>query len=494
MSTIVYLQRSVAFSDSFTYQLPAGTFQTGKIQANFTIRLSKDGTGNQSTAGIAITEVDAVNNPGDYRVSVTAAAFVAANGFYHLIIFDTASPIYSWDSEFGVTDTGLPGPEANVFFTSTAANGRIVDSGGAPVQGATVFVRNAATVLWALTTDAAGNYTFSADAGVYTLYVQKTGYIQASTTVTFTTTVATGPGIDVTLTSMSTGGTVYASELWTYSRQQSFDQLGASSDLKIKRAVNRALDMVAKERTFNWWLQRAFMSINGALPFTITLTKGSAAVIITTATPTWATTPARFNVNSQIVDILSRTDSTHVTLTAVWNGATGNYAATLFQDTYALPDNMFQFGRILPGQKWGWGGDPVSAEIIWERQNLAAYQQQGPGAFAIYNGKMLFGPYPSVDQTYLYTYHRRPTPMTATSDIADFDASQIEITHRAIDYQTAMEFGKVVAGDAPACLRAYKDALARMVTTDRTPSSLPGLNRGLGSSGSPTLWQAPRAP
>lgn len=494
MSTPIYLQRAVAFSEGFTYQLTSGVFQTGKVQANFTFRLSLGTTGNQATTGIVLTEVDAVNNPGDYNLAYSATSFLAVNGEYRLIVFDTASPQYAWDQTYVVTSTGAPGPTSNVFFTAVNNNGRIVDSSGVAISGATIYVKSGSTTITVLTTDVNGEYTFYANAGTYTLYINKNGYSQNTTTVTFTTTISTGPGINVALASASNGGTVYASDLWTYSRQQAFDAVGSAADLKIKRAVNRALDMVAKERCFNWWLQRAFMSINGALPFTITLTKDSAAVIITTATPAWANTPARFSVNSQILDIASRTDSTHVTLSAPWNGTTGNYSATLFQDTYTLPDNMFQFGRVLPGQRWGWGGDPVSAEVLWERQNSAAYQQQGPGAFAIYNGKLLLGPFPSTNQTYLYSYHRRPTPMTSSADVADFDGSQIEIIHRAIDYQTCTEFGKVVAGDLPACMRAYKDALARMVTTDRLPADLPSFNRIPGMGGSPTQWQAPRSP
>jgi hypothetical protein len=82
--------------------------------------------------------------------------------------------------------------------------------------------------------------------------------------------------------------------------------------------------------------------------------------------------------------------------------------------------------------------------------------------------------------------------MTSAGDIADFDGAQIEIIHRAIDVQTAMEFGKAVAGDVPACMRAYKDALTRMVTTDKSTADLPGMS-GLGGR-QPPYWKAPRAP
>jgi hypothetical protein len=493
MSDPVYIKRGVAFSDSISYQLTSGVFQTGKSQANFTILLSRNGTGGQLTTGITLTEVSAGSNPGDYILAYAASAFVAADGEYHLVVYDTATPAYSWHAVYVVTPTGLPGTTSDVFFTSTAANGRAVDTAGNPLSGVVIYIKSGAVVLSPVTTDVNGNFTFFAPAGVWTLYYTLSGYQQATSSVTFTTTTATGPGTDVALTSVNTGGTVYASDLWTYCRQQSFDQNGTQADQKIKRAVNRALDMVAKERTFNWWLRRESLVIYGALTYTITLTKGSATAASTSgAFPSWATNLARFNTNSQILDIISQTNTTNVVLRGNWNGATGSYSATLFKDTYDLPDNMFQFGRVLPGQRWGWGGDPVSAEVVWECQNAAAYQQQGPSLFAIYNGNLILGPYPSADQTYLYTYHARPTPLVNAGDIADFDGAQIEIVHRAIDVQTAMEFGKAVAGDVPACMRAYKDALARMVTTDKSTADLPGLG-GMGGR-QPPYWKAPRAP
>lgn len=492
MGDPVYLARGLAFLDSFTYQLTSGAFQTGKVQANFTIKLSKNGS-TASTTGISLTEVDAVNNPGDYVLSYSLSSFVAANGEYHLVIYDTASPQYSWQAVYVVTATGTPGTINNAFFTSTTGDGRAVDQSGNPLSGVVIYIKSGTLTLPPVTTDVNGNFTFFAPAGTYTLYYTLSGYQQATASVTFTTTSSTGPLTDVALVAVNTGGTVYASDLWTYCRQQSFDQNGTQADQKIKRAVNRALDMVAKERCFNWWLRRESLVIYGALAYTITLTKGSPVAVSTSGTfPSWATNLARFNTNSQILDIINQTDSTHVTLRGNWNGATGSYSATLFKDTYDLPDNMFQFGRVLPGQRWGWSGDPVSAEVVWEAQNAAAYQQQGPSLFAIFNGNLILSPYPSTDQTYLFTYHARPTPMTNAADIADFDGAQIEIVHRAIDYQTAMEFGKAVAGDAPACLRAYKDALARMVTTDKSTADLPGMG-GLGGR-QPPYWKAPRAP
>lgn len=492
MSTPVYVQRGVAFKDTIVYQLPSGSFQTGKVQANFTIRLSKDGVGNQSTSGITITETDAANNPGDYVLAFTAASFLAVNGEYELLIFDTATPTYSWEQVYTVTPTGAPGSSSSVFFQSSVTNGRITD-GTNPLSGATIYVKSGTDTINVLTSDPAGNYLFYAGAGTYTVFASRSGYVQASATVTFTTTASTGPGIDIVLTAATGGSTIFASDLWTYARQQAHDNTGAAADQKVKRAVNRSMDMVAKDRVSNWWLKRASLAVSGSLTFTITLTKGSSTATSTSgAFPSWAASLARFNVNSQVVDIISQTNTTNVVMSGPWNGTTASYSAILFRDTYALPTNMYQFGRILPGQRWGWGGDPVSAEILWEAQNAANYQQQGPSMFAVFNGNLVLGPYPSTDQTYIYTYHARPAQLVNSGDVADIDPAQIEIIHRAIDYQVALEFGGSVAGDAPGCMKAYTECRSRSVTTDRLPADLPGMG---GSGGRmPPYWKAPRAP
>ena len=492
MSTPVYVQRGVAFKDTIVYQLPAGTFQTGKVQANFTIRLSKDGVGNQSTSGITLTETDSVNNPGDYVLAFTSASFLAVSGEYELIIFDTATATYSWEQVYTVTPTGAPGSSSNVYFQSSTADGRITD-GTNPLVGATIYVKSGTSTINVLTSDSTGNYLFYAGAGTYTLYASLAGYTQASATVTFTATASTGPGIDIPLLVASNGSTVYASDLWTYTRQQAHDDTGPAADQKVKRVVNRAMDMVAKDRVSNWWLRRASLAVSGSLTFTITLTKASATATSTSGSfPTWAANLARFNVNSQVVDIISQTNATNVVMSGVWNGATGSYSATLFRDTYALPTNMYQFGRILPGQRWGWGGDPVSAEVIWENQNAANYQQQGPSLFGVFSGNLVLAPYPSTDATYIYTYHARPAPLVNSGDVADIDPAQIEIIHRAIDYQVALEFGGSVAGDAPSCMKAYTECRSRSVTTDRLPADLPGMG-GVGGRLAP-YWKAPRAP
>lgn len=500
MSTPIYLQQGIAFIDQFTYQLSTGGFVTGKTQGSFTIVLSNATTTVVSPSGVTITEVGL----GVYQITIAASAFLATNGSYELLIYDTATPIYSWEQVYEVTPSGLPGPIATVSFTSTAGNGRVTDGTGNPLSGARVLITLGTVYQTALTTNALGNWgPVFLPAGTYTVYAQLAGYSQASGSLVFTSSTATGPGADLAMTAIANVSTIVASDMWTYARQQSYDQVGSSADLKIKRAVNSATDMIAQERKFNWWLRRQNLTINGFQNVTVLLTNGSANIVIQSGTfPAWATVGAKIKVNSgasnsqAILDLTSQTNNTTVTFNGTWAGPTAaTYAGVLFQDTYALPTNMYQFGRILPGQQWGWGGLPVSAETIWEWQNASAFQQQGPSGFAIANGSVIIWPFPSVTQNYNYTMHARPVPAQNPSDTIDWDPAQITLLKFAINYQIAVEFGKAVAGGIDECLKAYRDALGRMVTTDKLPSDLPSVSNYSGLYGQPGLWSKnPRAP
>ena len=144
--------------DSFFY-LNSGTMAgvTGKVQADFTIDVSKDGVGNIATTGLTITEVDATNNPGEYSISGSLSSFVATAGLYVIRIYDTASPDYTWDMTVQVTSDGtFGGTWGAVSFTAVASNGRVM-TGATPLEDAQVFIETPAGVLYTIaTTDASG--------------------------------------------------------------------------------------------------------------------------------------------------------------------------------------------------------------------------------------------------------------------------------------------------------------------------------------------------
>jgi hypothetical protein len=495
MSPPVQVKQGVAYTDSVVYQLPSGSFQTGKVQANFTIRLSKTGVGNQALTGITLTEVDSVNNPGDYALAFATNSFLSAVGEYELVIFDTASPFYSWEQVYQVTALGQPGSLAPVFFQAAVGNARAIDSSSVAIAGATVYVKRGNSFIYTLTTDASGLFIFYADPGTYTLYYEKSGYALANTTVTFTTTTSTGPLTDIVMATASNPSTVVYSSLAAYARQQSYDETGTQADSRILRAVNNAVDMVARDTMSNWWLRKNFLAFYGSQSFTCTVTKGSATVTSTSGNfPTWANI-AKLKIGSQVVDISANPTSATLTLATTFNGATNSYACVLFLDAYALPTNCYQFGRILPGQNWGWGGEPVSAERLWEAQNASTFGQVYPSAFAVAYSKLLVYPYPTTDNTVAYTYHARPTPMVSSNDVGDFDPSQIGLIYHAINHQIAIEFGKALSGTPEDTLKLYHDELGRAVNTDRLPADLPSLSRGgFPSARDLPMWKSYRSP
>lgn len=493
MAGIQIVQSGLVYYDSFVYQNAAGGFVTGKVQANFTMLLSFQGTGGQPLTGITIT---ATSNPGEYEVFFPSTSIPAATGQYDLIIYDTANPQYSWNQEYLVSGNGLPGGFGAASFTSSIGQGRAVDGSGNPLANVSIYIKTAAGIFVALlTTNSAGNWgPFYAPAGTYTVTYQLSGYTTGTATLVFAGSTVTGPLTDIAMPIIVSSATITAASLWTYGRQQSYDQQGSAADTKIQRAVGNAIDMVAQTRLFSWWLRRDFLSIMGAQNFTITLTNGSAVVTATGVFPSWATLPARFNVNSQILDIISQTNTTTVVLKEPWNGVTASYAAVLILDTYALNQQCYQFGRILPGQSWGWGGDPVTPEQLWEWQNLAAFGQQGPSGFAKIAQNVILWPYPTQNQTNAYTYHARPVPVVNPTDIADIDPTQIGIIQAAIAYQIAREFGKAVSGDPPATLKLFHEALSTMVTTDQN-ADLPSVNRYPGAAGTNLpVWRTLRQP
>lgn len=283
---------------------------------------------------------------------------------------------------------------------------------------------------------------------------------------------------------------IAASELWAFARRTAFDATGTKADTEILQLVNDALDLVAMTRRSSYWMKRAFLSLQ--TPYTtgtIALTNASTTVTLTTGTwPTWAAS-GRILVNGQILDVATRSSNSVVLLGTAFGGDTDSSSSfVLFQDQYTLPDNMLAFGRILPGQNWGWGGDPVPIDELWEAQNAVAYGLKYPAAFAIYQQYLVMQPYPSENNTVAYTYYARPTPMALSTDSADMDPAQLLIVHRAIEYMVAMRFGKSVSGDAGVCFSNLQTALGLVPTNNRQTQDLPGL-LDIGPSHRPPDWR-----
>jgi hypothetical protein len=480
MSVPYYLQRGVAAQDGLILQTPAGAFTTGKVNADFTKQLTLGTAGNQTVTGITVTEIDATNNPGVYAINISNSSIPAASGVYILKVYLTADPIYSFEQIYVVTSTGAPGATGPITFTSVTNDGRVTD-GVVAVSGATVYLSKASVNFSISTeTDATGNWSsvFDASFGTVNILVVKSGYAQVSGTLTIGASTATGPGSDLALSAVSGGDTISASEFWAHLRRMSGNKTGTQADARIIQAGNDALDQLAKERDWSWYLRRGYLSINAPYQTgTVAITQGSSTATLTGGTwPTWAAKGKLYiSSSTPAIDVLSRNSATGLTLEGAWNNASvtgANYV--LFQDAYTLPVNLFRFGYILPGQNWGWGGAPSPIENIWRLQNVFTTGNSFPAQFGIAQGEVVVYPYPSQAATFAYTYRARPQPLASSSDIIDIDPAFKEVLWKAGSYQIAIQFGDCVAGDAKTTLSMYQAALDSLPSNEKTPVELPG--------------------
>lgn len=480
--TPIYVKTGVLFRDSIIIQNGA-TFTTGKVNGDFTKQLSNGTTGNVSTTGITVTEVDASNNPGVYDVLIPASIF-ATNGNYVLKIYLTADPTYSWSQEYVATQDGHPGPASVITFTATANDGRAEDDASTPLEDVTVYLSNNSGYLTSTETDASGLWgpiPFSANFGTVNLTYVKSGYATATSTLTVGASSVTGPGADVMLAAVSNGSSITASELWSYARRMAHNKSGTQADTRIKNAVNDALDMLAMEKEWDFYIRRGFVQLQASYSTgTLTLTNGATSCVLTGGTfPSWAAEGRLYISNFPVLDVASRTDDTNLVLSAAFGGADGDYSYTLFQDNYSLPANIFQFLGVMNGQLWPYGAEPVTIQKLWMIQNeWANLTQKGAWAYAIANGRMHIWPGSSEDTSIAYIYRARPTPLVSSDDIADVDSSWISTLRHAICYHVAIQFGDCVAGEADACYKMYQASLAKLIGNDKSPARIGGRSRG----------------
>lgn len=475
--TPIYVKTGVLFRDNITVQTPAGSFVTGLVNGDFTKQLSNGTTGNLSITGITVTQVDATNNPGIYDVLIPASIF-SANGNYTLKIYRTADPTYSWSQEYVATPDGLPGSSGLLSFTSTTNDGRVTDTSGTPIEDALVILSKSGfqEALYTNSLGQWGPYYADPSFGTLTVTVQANAYAQATSSIVVGASSINGPGADIQLTAVSSGATVTAAELWAYARRMAMNRNGAQADIRIKQAVNDAVDRIAKEKDWNWYIRRGYFSLQAPyVTGTIALTNGATSCALTGGTfPSWAASGRLFVSGEPILAVASRTDGTNLVLAAAFGGTTGSYSYVLFQDNYALESNAFEYMGLLEGQQWPYQANPVSIQSLWALQNNWNPSQRGPWQYAIAQGRVHVWPYPSEATTVGYIYRARPLPLTSGSDVADIDPTWIETLHHCINYYIAVEFGEgsCVAGDAAACLGMYNDSLARQISSDKTPSGI----------------------
>lgn len=461
----------------------SGAGVTGKVQADFTIKISHNATGSVSTTGLVITEVDATNNPGAYRVQVSGSTgfHATTTGEYTVVISLTADPLQTYVMTFHITSDGdFSGTIGSASFTATAANGRITD-GTSALASVTVRIRDSVNaIVVQTTTDASGLWgPIYLDPGTYTIDAQKTGYTSSnSSTIVVVGTTATGPGADIALASASSGTGLTASDLWAYARRMARNRVGSQADTEVHQIVNDALDMVSQEQEWPFLLtDRGTFSLDAAYSTgTLTLTTGSTTCTLATGTwPTWAAS-GKLKISGKTYFIASRTSGSVIVLATAWKETTTSTATfVIFRDEYALASDLMKFGSIHQGESWYWGSDPVGFDQFLQMQNDHNYADSTPRFFTIAGSKIRVWPYPSQDVLINYSYYKKPAALTTSTDEADWDTQHVLLLRRAIDYQCALRYEDCVAGDAGQTRGVYQAALSRAKTFNKGPMALPTL-------------------
>jgi hypothetical protein len=474
-----------AIAEKFILVDAANAAVTGKVQGDFTIKISNGSTGNIATTGLTITEVSAVNDPGHYAVAVlgTTGFQATTTGEFTVEIYLTSDVGSRVAMTFLVTSDGdFSGSSGAASFTATASNGRVTD-GASALASATIRIRSSVNQIYAqTTTNASGLWgpVYFADDGVYTVDAQKTGYTTSSAfTITVSGSTATfAPATDIAIAVATASSGLTASDLWAYARRMARNRTGSQADTEIKQGVNDALDMVAQEAEWPYLLtERGTFSLDAAYSTgTVAVAVGATTMTLTTGTwPTWAAS-GKLKIAGKTYFISTRTSGAVIELATAWK-TTALTAATyvLFRDEYPLASDLMKFGRIRPGETWAWGGEPMGFDGFLDLQNDHNFGLDYPAAWTIAGSKIRMWPYPSTDTLVNYSYYKKPAALAQSTDEADWDPCHILLLRLAINYQMALRYEDCVAGDPKACLSTYQTQLAKSKPMNKNPMSLPAV-------------------
>ena len=130
---------------------------TGEVPGNFTITAVQLGIGDIATTGIVLSEVDAINDPGQYAIDFDPlTSFVNGTGtFFVTVVNTTQNRWFNIIIEVTADGTGAGTIGPNVFIAATA-DGRVTD-GVNPVEDATVYILDSNNlIVTAMQTDVDG--------------------------------------------------------------------------------------------------------------------------------------------------------------------------------------------------------------------------------------------------------------------------------------------------------------------------------------------------
>lgn len=476
MSSDSYHVVGADFDDTFTYVSSAGVPFTGKVQADFTIEVSKEGVGSQSLTGVTITEVDATNNAGDYQLNVDGGTgFTDTISDYVIVIFDTASPQYRWRSTIRVTADGNPALTDGIEFTATADDGRVTGDDTA-LSGATVRILDSSSnVISQFTSDASGLWgpVYLNDASTYTIHVQAANYTSTTASITTSGGVAIGPLVDVDIITAATTSDLQASKVWAYARRMSHDKVGSKATTQIKQAVNNALGMLGKVHKWPWLIDRGRVNVREFTnEGTVTVTDDSTTVTLSGAVwPSWVA-DTEFLFNGGSTTIATRDSDTQITLEFAFNGTTTSAAEyVVFQYKYDLPNDCLQIDGLLGGTRFPIGSKYVDMATLERMRDRLDYANPDAFYWSASGGKIAVWPYPSEDRMLNYIYYKKPADLVSDSDTADWDIAAISLLYRAIDYHISITMG-CVSGSTAVCWENFEKELTQHLPNDKTTASL----------------------
>ncbi len=246
------------------------------------------------------------------------------------------------------------------------------------------------------------------------------------------------------------------------------------ADTQVRESVDNALHQVCSAKDWPWLYTTGRVNFKGSYQTgTVTVTQGSAVVILAGGTfPLWAAA-GEIYVAGQWTTILSYDSSTQLTMDHVWDSPDTDGAGlsyVLVQWEYDLPIDCRTIVNIINQNGWLWGPTPVSRWLIdvsRQSQMYAAGSPSGSYMYAIERDRMCAWPPPSTDLMVNVLYLKSPANLTSGTDVADWDPLQIEVLYRAIDYQVSIH-GECIAGPTQACYDRYIEALNRAYSNDRT--------------------------
>jgi hypothetical protein len=454
---------------------------TGKVAADYTVQITKDGTGNQATTGVVgPTEVSAGNNAGVYSLAVSGStAFLSATGVYEFKVFRTADLTLVWNETFIVTSDGTgAGTYGIASFTATASNGRIM-SGGLALAGATVTITNSSGVIYTqLTSDASGLWgpVYFNTNGTYTIYVQKVGYTTTSGTIVVVGATATGPGADLTITAVSSGSTLLVSTLQSYLSRVMLDASGSKFNTLSLEIINEAAEMVFMEMQWPFWNRAGVIEL--LAPYTtgtLTLTAGSATVAFAGSTlPAWVDAGCDIFIPStgNWYRISTRDSSTQVTITDAYNGTTtASLAFNLARIRMELPDTCARTNDLLFGANWPYRPVMVSAAKLEAMKDAWQTSDSITCMWAIEQNYICVWPPPQEYKRVNFMYFHKPVQVTSGSDTLDFPPEQVFLLRRAMDYCAALR-SSTSGENKQAVKKAYDDGKAIALAWDKTTANI----------------------